>query len=133
MPRGLTRYNEVVNAAAEKFGKPLDVGQAHKARMSAAGFVDVQEAIFRVPIGPWPQDQKQKQVGHCQLANILMALESYGLGLFTQVMGMTPEEAHALIEVCRGEARDAKNQIYADLYWVSGTKPKDGEGEASPA
>lgn len=47
----------------DKFGKSLRVVDESKGNMEAAGFVDVVEHRWKLPIGGWPADKRFKEIG----------------------------------------------------------------------
>jgi hypothetical protein len=49
--------------AGRLMGKSMEVGQYTKQRIQEAGFVDVREQKFKLPIGPWSSDPKMKELG----------------------------------------------------------------------
>lgn len=67
----LAQWGKVFLQAGKKFGRTFAVveeGLQVKA-MEAAGFVDVQVTNFKVPVGGWPLDKKNKTIGkYAQLA-----------------------------------------------------------------
>jgi hypothetical protein len=44
----LRRWEKLMAEAADKFGKPINMGAKHKGMMEDAGFTDVQEKVFKV-------------------------------------------------------------------------------------
>jgi hypothetical protein len=44
----LRRWEKLMAEAAEKFGKPINMGAKHKEMMEQAGFTDVHEKVFQV-------------------------------------------------------------------------------------
>ena len=92
--------------AVEKLGKKFLTGDEIAKLLSDAGFVDVVVTPLKVPFGSWPKDPKMKQAGMLQLYNAETMYHSYGMALFTRVLGMTSEEA---LKICD----DAK---HATLY-----------------
>lgn len=49
--------------ACTKMGRPLLNLQKYKEGLSDAGFVDVEEKIFKRPSNPWPKEKKLKEIG----------------------------------------------------------------------
>lgn len=57
-----SEWLRTIDDAAMRLGKPLRIANKFKKWMEAAGFVDVHEEIFKVPINPWPRDPHLKDV-----------------------------------------------------------------------
>jgi hypothetical protein len=65
-----------------------------------AGFVDVREHKFKLPIGPWSSDPKMKELGLWNLLFFLQDIEGFCLFMCAKVMGVSIDpdiEAHRLI------------------------------------
>jgi len=52
------RFCEIFNKACEKMGREGSPGQHLKGWVEAAGFINVQHRVYKVPIGPWAKDKK---------------------------------------------------------------------------
>jgi hypothetical protein len=59
----LEKWGVVSLQAGDAFGKTLRIVDEAKDRMIAAGFVDVVERRFKLPIGPWPKDRHMQELG----------------------------------------------------------------------
>ena len=57
------KWGAVSLQAGDAFGKTLRIAEEAKDRMIAAGFVDVVERRYKVPIGPWARDPHLKDLG----------------------------------------------------------------------
>jgi len=90
----LRKWGPIQLAASEKTGKTFAVYEHVKERITKAGFVDVREHKFKLPVGPWSSDKKMKEIGNWNLFFFLqdkMAFCNYLLG---RVMGVSicPDE-----------------------------------------
>ena len=59
----LAEWTRTVEEAAMMVGRPLRIANKLKRWYKEAGFVDVHEEIFKVPVNPWPKDQHFKDLG----------------------------------------------------------------------
>jgi hypothetical protein len=85
-----------------------------------AGFEDIRVYVLKQPCSPWPMDPMLKKVGQYMLLNVETAYMSYGLAMFTRVLGMTVEEA---TRICAEVARESMNiniHIYSIWYGTLG-------------
>jgi hypothetical protein len=86
--------------AGRLMGKTMEVVQYAKQRIQEAGFVDVREHKFKLPIGPWSSDPKMKELGLWNLLFFLQDIEGFCLIMCAKVMGVsidTDFQAHRLI------------------------------------
>ena len=59
------------------------------------------------------------------LGNVLESLESYGLALFTHVLGWQRHELEVLLAGMRNEIKDKSIHMYAKVHFVYGQKVVD--------
>ena len=67
---------------------------------------------IKVPLGTWPADKKQKDIGVYTLITTEHGFESFGMALFTKTLGMEAPEAVELIEGAKKESRGKKIHSY---------------------
>ena len=60
---------------AEQTGKKLDTEETMKGRIEAAGFVNVHERIYKVPVGDWAKNPMLKEAGRFQKMQFLDGME----------------------------------------------------------
>ncbi|KAL8741174.1 MAG: hypothetical protein Q9190_006189, partial [Brigantiaea leucoxantha] len=73
-----------------------------------AGFRNVTEQKFKLPIGPWAKDQYLKTIGAWNLMQIEEGLEGFTLRLFTQILGWKKEEVQVLLANVRKDLRNPR-------------------------
>lgn len=108
-----------------KIGIDLAVAQKFKAMMEAAGFEDVQEEVFDLPLGDWPDGRRMKEVGMFQRYQMVEGLHGIAFGLLTRVAGWSPQRVEAFLVGVRREMKDKSVHSLYKLYFVFGRKPKD--------
>ncbi|KAI4263346.1 MAG: hypothetical protein L6R42_001503 [Xanthoria sp. 1 TBL-2021] len=111
--------------AARDFGRDPCPGPRLGGLMRDAGFQNVQEHKYKVPIGPWPKDKHLKTIGAWNLVQIENGLEGFTLRLFTQTLGWKSEEVHVLLANVRKDLRNPKIHAQFDFYVAYGQKPAD--------
>ncbi|TDZ58625.1 Secondary metabolism regulator laeA [Colletotrichum trifolii] len=99
--------------------------------LKEAGFVDIVENKFSVPIGGWANDSLLKEVGACAFEFMNGSLEGFGTFLLTQVMKWEYTEAVVFISQFRAAIKDAKLQPLFDLHVVYTRKPEKTPRTAS--
>lgn len=89
-------WNQTIDYAAMEADRPMRIANKLKRWYEEAGFVDVQEKVFRLPVNSWPRDKHLKTLGKMQEANWLAGLAGISMGLFSRVLNWSKTE----IEVC---------------------------------
>ncbi|KAM0203340.1 hypothetical protein ACHAQI_010401 [Fusarium lateritium] len=107
---------------AAKFGKPLDNAPSWKAKMEAAGFVNINEEVRKIPIGTWPKDPKLKEVGKFQAIQAAQAIESYTPQIFSSVLGWSQEEIQVFMAKAKNEIKDPTVHLYFPVHILWGRK-----------
>ncbi len=73
----LANLYDVVGACAKTAGNDIDIADDMVNLIKTAGFVNVQEKNFKVPIGGWSKHQVYQDAGKCQLKHFKTALEGW--------------------------------------------------------
>ncbi|KAH8712012.1 methyltransferase [Phaeosphaeriaceae sp. PMI808] len=120
----LMKWQSLCGEAAASFKKDILVGDTIKARMEAAGFIDVHEKVVKVPIGPWPKDPHMKEIGRYEREQMVMGIEPYTLGFIGKVLGWSEAECRVLIAKVVEEARNKSLHLYIRFYFIHGRKPE---------
>ncbi|KAJ4390790.1 hypothetical protein N0V93_004388 [Gnomoniopsis smithogilvyi] len=101
-------------------GRDIDVTNRTKDWLLAAGFVDVVEKKFSVPITPWSSDPKEREIGRLQVQNWYVAVES---AVNTVYAALQPEEQEAYIVACQENLKAKDLKIYHTCSVIYGRKP----------
>jgi hypothetical protein len=57
VPDAVRQWQELLEEAAEKFGKRINVAAKQREWMEGAGFVEVKEQVFKVAPPPFPEEE----------------------------------------------------------------------------
>ncbi|KAL0932108.1 methyltransferase domain-containing protein [Colletotrichum truncatum] len=119
------RWVAVMLDALQRMGKPGSQTRDHGIAdaLASAGFVDITEHKWPVPIGNWPKDPKMKEVGACNLHYLDESLEGFSVFLLKRVMGWEDSEILCFIEEMRRALRLRKLAPYITLHLVYARKP----------
>ncbi|OLN81629.1 Malonyl-[acyl-carrier protein] O-methyltransferase 1-like protein 5 [Colletotrichum chlorophyti] len=120
--------------ACKSVGREACPGPKLEKWVKDAGFVNVVHQRFKMPIGPWPKDPHYKDIGMCNLIQILDGLEAFTLRVFCTVLGWTRDEVLVLLAEVRNELRSGKFHALADFHVVYAQKPEveeEAEEEAT--
>lgn len=87
--------------------------------MAAAGFVDVSETRYRIPIGEWPADVTERELGLYNMLNFLEGIEGYALTACGGGRGSEPpgDAVHEMKKLVKKGIKDKKARLYTNL-WV---------------
>ncbi|OBT41953.1 hypothetical protein VE00_07487 [Pseudogymnoascus sp. WSF 3629] len=116
-----------VDRASEVFGKKMDVADKQKQWMIDAGFIDVRDDVYKVPLGRWPRDPRLKEMGLYFQTQSVDAVEPVSMALFTRALNMSPEQAQLMIVGPRQGMRNPDYHLYIKFHFVYGRKPFEGE------
>lgn len=94
MPENWTfkEWMSTLDEAAMQADRPLRIASRLKRWYQEAGFVDVQEKVFRMPINSWPRDRHLKVLGRMSQDNWLAALQAVTLAPFTRTLSWSKDE-----------------------------------------
>jgi hypothetical protein len=73
-------------SAGEITGQSFTVADTMKLDIEKAGFINVVEQVFKVPLGGWAADPKLRELGLWALLAFDTGLEGYALAMLTRVM-----------------------------------------------
>jgi hypothetical protein len=85
----LAVWSKTFIEAGEKFGKTFQTAELAKGYMGEAGFQNITERRFKLPIGPWSKDKKLKKLGMWNLVHCERSIEGWAMALLTRVMGVS--------------------------------------------
>ena len=108
-------YIELICKASKKYGKPVPSHTDFKTWLEEAGFVDVEERFYKIPVSSWPKDKKLKEIGKYQCLNYTEGLEGISIGLFTRVLNWQPMEFSVFLARIRAELKDKNIHCYQRL------------------
>ncbi|KAK5019858.1 methyltransferase domain-containing protein [Cryomyces antarcticus] len=93
------------------------------AMMRDAGFINVTERVFSVPIGTWPKNHALREVGLYWREVLLEGLEAIALGPLTRGLGWEKLEIDVLSAQVRKAYYDRTTHSFMPFYIVYGQKP----------
>lgn len=113
----------MVIEASAKLGRTACPGPYLKGWMEQAGFINITEKCYKLPIGPWPKDPRMKEIGSWNQLQFLQGAEAWSMSLLTQVYGMAPEEVSLQVAQVRNDGQNMRIHAYYNMYVVYGQKP----------
>ncbi|EFR05350.1 hypothetical protein MGYG_08361 [Nannizzia gypsea CBS 118893] len=117
--------------ACSLIGQTLTAPENVKRWMTDAGFVDVKEEQFKLPINTWPKDPELKLAGRYQQVQYSDALQPYALGLLVEVLGWSREEMELFLVGLRKDLANRAFHGYNIVRVITGRKPGMGKRKFS--
>ncbi len=97
---------------AEAMNASLHAPISWKEKMQRAGFVDVEQNIFKVPQGIWPKDKRLKELGAFEDFSLVHGLDAYLLRGYTTILGGDPDELKFIIAQTKKELLNPEMHTY---------------------
>ena len=119
----LAYWGDRMMEASRRNNTAFDNPYEYRHWMEEAGFVNVEEQKYPLPLNPWPKNPKQKELGHWQMANLWEGIEGFSLILFTEVLGWTRIELEDLLANVRRDIPDRRIHAFVEMVAVIGQKP----------
>jgi len=87
----LKRWFADLCRASEMAERPINVVPHLKRMLTDAGFVDVHEKIYKIPINTWPRSNRLKRIGDMWRRCLDDGLSGFSYAFFHRCMGMSKE------------------------------------------
>lgn len=108
----LQRWNTLLLEGIQKMGRSATEALRCKSWMAEAGFVNVGEKKFAVPMNPWAKGRDQKTVGAMQMANNLEGVDGITMTVFTRSLGWAPADVEQLLADVKRDMKDRNIHAY---------------------
>ncbi|KAF5669441.1 methyltransferase [Fusarium heterosporum] len=121
----MNQWGKFFIEGGKKIGRSFTIVEdgVQRSAMEKAGFVNLEEKDFKVPIGGWPKDAKMKEIGKYAQATLEQDIEGYVLFMANTVEGWTKEEVEVYISLLRRELYMGKMHPYYQQKVVWAQKP----------
>ncbi|KAI8652059.1 hypothetical protein NCS56_01422700 [Fusarium sp. Ph1] len=112
--------------AGKKLGRSFTVvdDNVQEEGMTAAGLVDIESRIFKIPIGRWPKDQNYRNIGLFAQEVLEGDVEGHVLHVADLAWGWSKEQVTVYCAKLRKEIRSGKHHPYYRIKIVYGRKPE---------
>lgn len=98
--------------ASDLLGKSIRTIDQTKERIEGAGFTNVVQRNYKVPIGAWSSDPKLKEIGRWNQLYCLNGIESWAIYMLTMVLKWKVEDVHEYLARVRTAVLDKKTHGY---------------------
>jgi len=129
----LYKWWDLVRQAFAASGRHMLAAVKSKDLMIKAGFEDVQEHVFKWPIGTWPKDRAMREIGLWSRENTVEALEGLAIGPLTRHLGWSADEVKILCAKARADIKNSAIHSYWCIHVIYGRKPLETASSEAPA
>lgn len=125
---GVAKFWARVTEGLAALGVNMDVaaGGALPSMLREAGFVNVSERVFHVPIGTWPKNKVLKTVGLYWRTILLDGIQAIALGPLTRGLRWNREQVEMFLMEVRRAYHDNAALLYMPLHMFYAQKPEHG-------
>lgn len=117
-------FYETMESALVHFDVDLLAMRHNKRNVTDAGFANVTEIPFKIPIGTWPKDPRLKMIGLYNRSMVHDALYGVAVRPFTHGLKWTVEELEVYLVDVRKELADSSQHGYMPFQIVLGQKQR---------
>jgi hypothetical protein len=93
-------WMEYVDDAAMAADRPIRIGNKLKRWYTEAGFEDVQEHIYKLPLNGWPRDPEMKTLGRWWQENLNMGMQGFSMAYFSRELHWSRDEIEVCLVLC---------------------------------
>ncbi|KAK3400929.1 S-adenosyl-L-methionine-dependent methyltransferase [Sordaria brevicollis] len=121
----LEQYGHLFEEAGRRLGMTQTVAanNLQEIGLKKAGFINLTTQTFKMPVSPWPQDPKRKELGAFARAGLTGDIEGILQYVFGNVMGWSQEEIAVFTAHLRQELKDKDIHAYWKWKLVYAQKP----------
>ena len=117
------KFLNLVKDGLAAFGVDLLEMRKNAQLLRDAGFVNVEERVFKIPVGTWPRNKTMKLIGMYMRSVIYDGLQGISMGPFTRGLKWTPQEVEVFLIGVRKGLMDSSTHSYIPFHVVYGQKP----------
>ncbi|KAL7275609.1 hypothetical protein RUND412_001442 [Rhizina undulata] len=99
------------------------VAPAMEAALNEVGCVDVGLIVKKLPIGRWPKQKRQKEIGMFWRQQCLDGIDGVSLALFTRILGWDMEKFDTYMEDVHADLANPNYHMYSKFWCAWGRKP----------
>ncbi|KAI1085066.1 tam domain protein [Whalleya microplaca] len=107
--------------------RPIDIAKTYKQSLINAGFVDVTQTVYKIPVNGWPKNKGYKTLGEMWNANFLDGIQGIALALLHRARGLKRHQIEIHLMNVRKSLTDKNVHAYQKIYVVLGRKPRPEE------
>jgi hypothetical protein len=109
------QWGKISLQLGDEFGKSLRTVDESRAGIEAAGFINVVEHRWKLPVGGWPADKRYKEIGQYNRISWEQGIEGWCMYLLTTVMKWSIEEVQVYLAKIRQALKDRRIHAYQEV------------------
>ncbi|KAF1842642.1 S-adenosyl-L-methionine-dependent methyltransferase [Cucurbitaria berberidis CBS 394.84] len=109
------QWGKISLTLGEKFGKSLQTVDESKAGIEAAGFINVVERRWKLPVGGWAADKQFKEIGQYNRIHWEQGIEGWCIYLLTSLLKWSLDDVHVYLAKMRQALRDRSIHAYQEV------------------
>jgi hypothetical protein len=114
------KWTHTQDKAAMTLGRPLRIANKLKNWYEQAGFVDVHEVVYGIPINSWARDARDKLLGKFMYWNMCQGVHAWTVEYFVKALQWTDAEVEVYLAHLRTALADRSVHAYYKVYVLQG-------------
>lgn len=123
---GYGRFVDLCMEGFRSFGINPLVMEKNPELLRDSGFINVDEKVWKVPIGLWPKDPKMKTIGLYNRSMLIDALQAVSMAPLTRGLKWSPADVEVFLVDVRKSLMDSSIHSYLRFHVAYGQKPFPG-------
>ncbi|KAJ5093686.1 hypothetical protein N7456_009547 [Penicillium angulare] len=126
----LAGWGENFIGCSRRANRSLTIQETMRKSIEKAGFTDIQEKVYKVPVGPWPRDKVLKELGRLNHEHWSAGMEGYAMWLLTKFGAptpWTPDEVQVYLAKVRGDLKNPTIHGWEFARRIWARKPLEDE------
>jgi len=119
----LKEFSNFAQLFDESTGKAFTISKQMKEHIADAGFVDIQQLRFKLPLGQWSSDPKYREIGRWFESFYRTGSQGWVVGPLTRTMGWTLDQVNEACQKAYSVLEERNQHIYFDAVVIYGRRP----------
>lgn len=111
----LQRWNALLLQGIRKLGRSATEALRCRSYLAEAGFVNLDEKKFAVPMNSWAKGENEKAIGTMQMLNNLEGIDGLTMTVFTRALHWTPADVEKLLVDVKEDLKDRSIHAYITM------------------
>ena len=112
----LKQWYEYLRDATKTVGRPIEYNRQTREMLEHAGFVEIQEQVYRAPFNTWPKDSQLKAIGRRYCACLLEWIEALSMGPLTTAFHWKAADVRRLLAAVSQAILNRRIHAYHNMY-----------------
>jgi hypothetical protein len=126
----LVKWLALLKQGLQNLGRDVDRPLELAESLRQAGFVNVEQKSFKLPVGAWPKNKTLRLIGLYMRTVLIEGMQAISLGPLTRGLKWTKEEVEVFLIDVRKCLMDSSQHTYYTFHIFFGQKPGANSGQA---